>query len=323
MAETVTTTSYQELISEERSFDAKQVFKNVDCEFKQGLFFARQAKHAYLTEGYVDAQIVGEKSIGKTSYALWNLRAAYGDWDTAFKFLFMQPRLLLKVLQYFHNKKIRLPMICQDDAGRKLNRSRWYLDETMDFAEFYDLVKSVCSGFLFTEPSFKLPGSIEKTIKYTVMMRSVSQKKLRNVLLGGDNKALMWKARYARAVEEQVDPLLWCKATLYSRYTRPDGAIWMSNIKHTDYYPLHYPNSVKENVDIVRRNEVTAALDKALNKEEKKDHMGERLYLAYKEFQKLGYTNTQIADKLGYKKFQDLSYHIGKYIRKSVVASEP
>lgn len=314
--------TYQELIDAPRNFDPAQIFRNVDYEYKQGLFFARQAKAAYKAEGYVDAQIVGEKSIGKTSYALWNLRQAYGDWKTGFSFLFMQPRLLLKVLEYFHNKKMRLPMVCQDDAGRKLNRSRWYLDETMDFSEFYDLVKSVCSAFTFTEPAFKLPSSIENTIKYTVMMQKVSPRRLRQVLTGNDDKAAIWKARYARAVEEGVDPMLWCKATLYSRYTRPDGDVRMSNVKHFDFYPLHYPDPIKEMVDEIRRHEVTEAINKALNKDERKDHLGERLYLCYKALQADGYSNTDIAIKLGYKKFQDLTYHIGKYIKQELMSTQ-
>ena len=306
----------QRILSAIQRLDASKFFPSVNIRERRGLYFSQQAKRVWSNNGYVDGTISGEKSIGKTSYAYWNLYSTYEeDWGLAGNFMFMNPTLLLRIFQELNRMNIRLPQAIIDDASTTLNKSRWWDTDTQNFSEFYNLVRSVVGSTLFTSPSDHIPSSIKRDIHFTIQIKSMPVNLVRNAVEDGNQ---YWINAVERIRKFNLpDPYLWRTATLYTSYMIPDGRIFTDVRKHFDDYPLQYPTEPYNQYNEMRRRRVAIMIERCLNPDVKpKKAVGrpsgakDNLKAAYESFKSLGLSDDEIAEKMGYNSRQALYRNI-------------
>jgi len=117
-------------------------------------------KKAIKGEAVVTAYVFGEFGFGKTSYALWTAYEVLGDWGKVLKHLFFEPEEAIEVMGKAIESGERLPIIIMDDAGLWLDKLTWWEEDKVAFMEFFNLIRSVAAGVIFTTPSEELPKQI-------------------------------------------------------------------------------------------------------------------------------------------------------------------
>ena len=138
-------------------------------------------KQAYQSDAVVTAHVFGDFNYGKTSYALWTAYEVLGSWDRVLQHLFFSPAEAIEALKKAVYSGKRLPIIIMDDAGLWLDRLTWWETHKVVFMRFFNLIRSVTAGVIFTSPSEELPKQILKKCFLRVSVSPISTEELRKL----------------------------------------------------------------------------------------------------------------------------------------------
>jgi hypothetical protein len=208
-------------------------------------FLTRLIRHAYEREGFISALIFGSQGIGKTSYALHVAHQVYGDWRKALNSLFFNPKEAIEYLDKALSRNERIPLIIMDDAGLWLGKSQWWKREKIEFAEFFDIIRTVCSSVVFTTPSDNLISRLSHEIMLRIKVSPIDS----------DLYAQLKRQGY------NVDVDRYRVAKIYRFSLSP---LFQPIIQKTAYdiFPLYYPNDIKQEYDKKRLDAVRHKLTK-------------------------------------------------------------
>jgi len=189
-------------------------------------------RRAYSQYGFVSAFIYGSQGEGKTTYAMWVLRYVYGDWPTAVNYVFMDTKPLILRLKEAHEKGERIPAVLIDDAGKSLIKYSWGERGSIAFAILYNLMRSVCSGVLFTSvEATDIIKFVRDKVQFRVHVRRVGPE---------ESIAVGYKVGYSPLLEPYVRRFF------------------------TDRYSLRLPNDVRKRLEEIRRESVEETLKSVL-----------------------------------------------------------
>ena len=210
------------------------------------LFMSRLIQKAYTTEGFLSALVFGPQGIGKTSYTLHVAHEVYGDWDLALDHLFFNPLDAIDLLEKALDESKRIPLIIMDDAGLWLGKSQWWESGKVEFAEFFDIIRTICSAVIFTTPSDNLMSRLSKEIMLRVKIHCIDSN--------------LYK-QFKKQGLEDVDPKTWRVAKIYRFSLSP---LFQPIVKkHAfDVFPLFYPDDVKKKYDKKRVEAIKHKLSK-------------------------------------------------------------
>ena len=240
-------------------------------------------ERAYEREGFISALIFGSQGIGKTSYALHVAKDVYGDWDTALDHLFFDPKDAIKRIYSAFSKRERVKVIILDDAGLWLGKSQWWKKEKLEFAEFFDIIRTVCSAVIFTTPADNLLSRLSHEIKLRIKIGPISSDLYEHIKRAGFSVDVDCH-RVAKIYRFSLSPLF---QPIIKKHAY-------------DIFPLHYP--VKEAYDKKRREAVKQKLDKvkqSLDLDKAVIVNKRNLDKLILKMLKQGYSKTEIAKKLG------------------------
>ncbi|OYT54731.1 MAG: hypothetical protein B6U76_07115 [Desulfurococcales archaeon ex4484_217_2] len=198
------------------------------------LTIADLVKQAYKRNGVVTAYVYGEFGHGKTSYALWVAYEVLGSWGKVLNHLFFEPREAVRVMGKAIDSGKRLPIIIMDDAGLWLDRLTWWEEDKVAFMQFFNLVRSIAAGVIFTTPSQELPKQILNKCFFRVHVEPISKEKI--VGMVGEEAYRGLEALVEKYGLEHVYSI----ATGYRLKTLPSFFNFVSK-EFYDIYPLHYP----------------------------------------------------------------------------------
>ena len=202
-------------------------------------------KKALSHDGVVTAYIYGDFGYGKTSYALWVAYEVYRDWGKVLEYTFFEPREAVKAMEKAIRENTRIPVIIMDDAGLWLDKLTWWESDKIAFMQFFNLVRSVAAGVLFTTPSEDLPKPIRSKCAFRVSVRPISTREAEAIL-----SPPLLEAVYSKIEKFTINNSPLALATVYKRKTLPS---FMEVTRKTYYevYPLHYP--IYEEYQEIRR----------------------------------------------------------------------
>jgi len=209
------------------------------------LMLTRLIERAYENEGFVSALIFGSQGIGKTSYALHVAKQIYDSWYKALDHLFFNPKEAIKVLHKALKQGERLKAIILDDAGLWLGKSQWWHREKLEFAEFFDIIRTVCSSVIFTTPADNILNRLSHEIQLRIKVSPIDSELYNQLKKAGHN----------------IDVNSWRVAKIYQFSLSP---LFQPIIKKHAYdiYPLHYPRHIKDLYDKKRLEAVKQKLDR-------------------------------------------------------------
>jgi len=138
------------------------------------VILSRLINKAYESNEVVVAYVYGDFAVGKTSYALWVAYEVLGDWGEALDHLFFSPREAILKIKDAVERRERLKVIILDDAGTWLSKLSWWESYKVAFMEFFNLIRSVCSGVIFTTPTQELPKAIREKSFFRINVRSLT-----------------------------------------------------------------------------------------------------------------------------------------------------
>jgi len=235
------------------------------------LYLTGKVIQAYHNNGFISCMIMGEQAAGKTSYALHIAREIYNTWDRVLDHLYFDPDEAMNTFEKYALQRKRLPLVIMDDAGLWLSSLRWYEEDIKNFLEFYNIMRSVAAGVIFTSVDLEdLPKRLWKKIWYRA-----------EVITEEDNKQ--------------------CKAVVYRVKARANLKAYLYH-RAIDYFPRHYPNWLYERYEVLRNK---AVINKIRQYKKRKQYQHEtvfnrkRLHDRVVELYKEGYNKTEIARKLG------------------------
>ena len=219
-------------------------------------FLTNLIRYAHEREGFISALIFGNQGIGKTSYALHVAKEVYGGWDHVLDYLFFNPKDAINVMEQAIEEEKRIPLIIMDDAGIWLGKTEWWRREKVEFAEFFDIIRTVCSSVVFTTPADNLMSRLSREIMLRIKVTH----------LDGEVDAQL------KEKGMKVDPKLFRLAKIYRFSLSP---LFQPNIYKTafDVFPALYPDEVKKKYDRLRLKAIKWKLErvkKEIEKEEKK-----------------------------------------------------
>ena len=196
-------------------------------------------RRALKTDLVVTAYVYGEFGYGKTSYALWTGYEVLGSWSKVLDYLFFSPGEAVRVMGRAVERGERLPIIIMDDAGLWLDRLTWWEADKVAFMEFFNLIRSVAAGVIFTAPSEELPRQVIRKCFFRVSVKPAYKDTIVKYVGTEGYEALLNVAN-----QFGVKPVF-NMAVGYRLKMLPS---FMEYIKKEfyDFYPLQYPNSVYE-----------------------------------------------------------------------------
>lgn len=136
-----------------------------------GLELSTLIKRALRSDLVVTVYVYGEFGYGKTSYALWTAYEVLGSWGRVLDYLFFDPAEAVRVMGSAIERGERLPIIIMDDAGLWLDRLTWWEADKVAFMEFFNLIRSVAAGVIFTTPSEELPRQLVRKCFFRVSVK--------------------------------------------------------------------------------------------------------------------------------------------------------
>ena len=198
------------------------------------MILADLIKLAYRRNGVISAYVYGEFGYGKTSYALWTAYEVLGSWRKVLNYLFFDPGEAVKVMAKAIYTDKRLPIIIMDDAGLWLDKLTWWQEEKVAFMEFFNLIRSVTAGVIFTTPSEELPKQILKKCFFRIAVSPATERKIAELIREEDfRKVIALTEKYGL---EHVFSI----ATGYKLKTLP-SFFSLVRKEFYDVYPLQYP----------------------------------------------------------------------------------
>jgi hypothetical protein len=195
---------------------------------------AELVKQAWKNNSVVVAYVYGNFGAGKTSYALWTAYEVLGDWDKVLRHLFFDPGEAAAIMRRAIENRRRLPIVIMDDAGLWLDKMTWWESEKIAFMKFFNLIRSVTAGIIFTTPTEELPKQILRKSMIRVRVEPANKEDASQIL-GEDvvNAALSATSMFGVSSHLAV-------ATGYVVRTLPSFMQLVSK-QFYDLYPLHYP----------------------------------------------------------------------------------
>ena len=191
-------------------------------------------RKAMKSEAVVTAYVYGEFGHGKTSYALWTAYEVLGDWGEVLKYLFFEPEEAVEAMGKAVESGERLPIIIMDDAGLWLDRLTWWEEGKVAFMEFFNLIRSVAAGIIFTTPSEELPKQIIRKCFFRVtVMPAYRDTIVKHVGLEGYESLV-------RAAREYMLKPLFNMAVGYRLRMLPSFMEYVKK-EYYDFYLLQYP----------------------------------------------------------------------------------
>jgi len=210
-------------------------------------------RKAYRHNQVITAYVYGDFGFGKTSYALWIAYEVLGSWDKVLNHLFFTPIDAIKVLDRAIRKRERLKIIIMDDAGLWLDRLTWWEADKIAFMQFFNLIRSVASGVIFTTPSQELPRQIARKCFFRIRVTPVPRERVVELMGRSGYESLV-----ARTKEFGLKPLF-CQATGYKLKLLPTFFEYVKK-EFYDVYPYHYP--IFEAYEEKRRGALRSYFDK-------------------------------------------------------------
>jgi hypothetical protein len=198
------------------------------------LILSQLIERAWRRDGVVTAYVYGDFGSGKTSYALWVAYEVLGSWDQALKHLFFSPREAALAMRRALEKGRRLKIIIMDDAGLWLDRTTWWEEDKILFGQFFNLIRSVAAGVIFTTPAQELPRSILRRCLFRVSVRPTGAEEI--LSKGGPGLLESLRARCGEHGLEEV----YSVATGYQLRMLPTF-LEFAKKEYYDFFPLHYP----------------------------------------------------------------------------------
>jgi len=189
---------------------------------------------AWRHDGVVTAYVYGDFGSGKTSYALWVAYEVLGSWDQALKHLFFSPREAALAMRRAIEKGRRLKIIIMDDAGLWLDRTTWWEEDKVMFGQFFNLVRSIAAGVVFTTPAQELPRSILRRCAFRVNVRPTGSEEI--LSKGGPGLLESLQARCSEYGLREFYSI----ATGYRMRMLP-SFFEFAKKEYYDFFPLHYP----------------------------------------------------------------------------------
>lgn len=246
-------------------------------------------KVAYRRNAVITAYVYGEFGFGKTSYALWTAYEVLGSWNKVLKYLFFEPSEAIKVMEEAIRKNRRIPLIIMDDAGLWLDKLTWWKEDKVAFMEFFNLIRSVTAGVIFTSPSEELPKMILKKTFFRIAVRPISKKELiEKIGEEGYSALIKFVSKYNLAKE-------FCIATGYRLRTLPSFLTFVQK-EFYDIYPLWYP--IHEVYEKKRRKALKKYFEEWKSKVKNMGKTREELYLLAKELVEAGKSKSEVAKEL-------------------------
>jgi hypothetical protein len=249
------------------------------------LILSKLITKAYTSEGFISALIFGPQGIGKTSYALHVAKEIYGSWRKALEHLFFNPKEAIDKLYSALEQEKRIPLIIMDDAGLWLGKSQWWKKEKIEFAEFFDIIRTVCSAVIFTTPADNLISRLSHEIQLRIKVSPIDSELYSQLKRQGYN----------------IDVNNWRVAKIYRFSLSP---LFQPIIKKQAYdiYPLRYPSDIKALYDKKRQEAVKQKLDRVKQSLKldtaiiiNKANLDELILQLLEQ----GYSKAEIAKKLG------------------------
>jgi hypothetical protein len=198
------------------------------------LILSQLIEKAWERDGVVTAYVYGDFGSGKTSYALWVAYEVLGSWDQALKHVFFSPREAALAMRRALEKGRRLKIIVMDDAGLWLDRTTWWEEDKILFGQFFNLIRSVAAGVIFTTPAQELPRSILRRCLFRVSVRTTGSEEI--LSKGGPGLLESLRARCGEHGLEEV----YSVATGYRLRMLPTF-LEFAKKEYYDFFPLHYP----------------------------------------------------------------------------------
>jgi hypothetical protein len=198
------------------------------------LVLSQLIERAWRRDGVVTAYVYGDFGSGKTSYALWVAYEVLGSWDQVLKHLFFSPREAALEMRRALERGRRLKIIIMDDAGLWLDRTTWWEEDKILFGQFFNLIRSVAAGVIFTTPAQELPRSILRRCAFRVSVRPTGVEEI--LSKGGPGLLESLRARCGEHGLEEV----YSVATGYRMRMLP-SFFEFAKKEYYDFFPLHYP----------------------------------------------------------------------------------
>ncbi len=191
-------------------------------------------RKAMKSDAVVTAYVFGEFGHGKTSYALWTAYEVLGNWGKVLKFLFFDPEEAVEVMGRAIDSGERLPIIIMDDAGLWLDRLTWWEEGKVAFMQFFNLIRSVAAGVIFTTPTEELPKQIIRKCFFRVkVMPAYKETVVKRFGEEGYESLLKTIKGYG------LKPVM-NMAVGYRLRMLPSFMEYVKK-EYYDFYPLHYP----------------------------------------------------------------------------------
>jgi len=191
-------------------------------------------RKAWKTDAVITAYVYGEFGHGKTAYALWTAYEVLGDWGKVLNHLFFDPSEAIRVMDKAIESGERLKVIIMDDAGLWLDRLTWWEEDKVAFMEFFNLIRSVAAGVIFTTPSEELPKQLLKKCFFRVSVRPTTREEV--VKLAGEEA---YNSLVEAAESLGIKPYI-NLAVGYRLKTLPSFMEFVRK-DYYDIYLLHYP----------------------------------------------------------------------------------
>jgi len=207
--------------------------------------------------GVVTVHVYGEFGAGKTSYALWTCYYVLKSFSKCLDYLFFNPLEAVEVISSAVKTGERIPVIIMDDSGLWLNRSTWYERPKVAFTEFFNLIRSVASGVIFTSPGLELPSQLIRKIQYRVRIVPANPSKLLEIDPSTLNRVREVIAKHE--LREKINIALGYKVNLDPKFH--------VYVKHDfiDIYPMEYPKEVYDKYMEKRRMALNYYMEKWRN----------------------------------------------------------
>ena len=191
-------------------------------------------KRAQKTDMVITAYVYGEFGHGKTSYALWTAYEVLGSWNKVLDHLFFDPAEAVQIMEKAVNTGERLPIIIMDDAGLWLDRLTWWETDKVAFIEFFNLIRSIVAGVIFTTPSEELPRQIIKKCFFRIAVKPTDKDTIiKHIGIEGYQQLIEVTNKH------NLKPIFNI-ATGYKLKTLPSFMEYVKK-EYYDFYPLQYP----------------------------------------------------------------------------------
>jgi len=254
------------------------------------MILANLIEKAYRNNGVVTAYIYGDFGQGKTSYSLWVAYRVLGSWDDVLDHLFFDPEEAVNVMGEAISKGKRLKLIIMDDAGLWLDRLTWWEEKKVAFMNFFNLIRSVSAGVLFTTPTQELPKQILNKCMFRIHIRPTSREEVVK-LIGDDGLSELEGVIRKYGLKNLINIAIGYRLKMLPSFTE------FFSKEFYDVFPLHYP--IYEKYERKRRR----ALEKYFRKwkeevEGREKARREELYVKAEEMIRSGIKASEVLKEL-------------------------